>query len=219
MLPRLVINTALARRILVLFLRDAVRKTGFQRAVVGLSGGLDSAVVTYLLAEALGPENVLAIRMPYRTSSQASLDDGQAVIDALGVTTDTVDITPMVDPLLERFPTRRACQGNIMARMRMIVLYDQSAATDALVIGTSNKTEFCSAIRRCSDNAAAVQPIADLYKTQVRQLARDLGVPRQIEKPPSADLWADQTDEGELGFTYGWRTSFYTCWWTALHRR
>ncbi len=205
LLPRLAINTALARRILVLFLRDAVRKTGFQRAVVGLSGGLDSAVVTYLLAEALGPENVLAIRMPYRTSSQASLDDGQAVIDALGVTTDTVDITPMVDPLLERFPdASRVRQGNIMARMRMIVLYDQSAATGALVIGTSNKTEFLLGYTTMfGDNAAAVQPIADLYKTQVRQLARDLGVPRQIiEKPPSADLWADQTDEGELGFTY-----------------
>ncbi|NLE51175.1 MAG: NAD(+) synthase, partial [Chloroflexi bacterium] len=123
LLPRLAINTDLARRILVLFLRDAVTKAGFQRAVLGLSGGLDSALVAYLVAEALGPENVLAIRMPYRASSQASLDDAQAVIDALGITSDTVDITPMVDPLLERFPdTSRVRQGNIMARMRMVVL-------------------------------------------------------------------------------------------------
>mgnify|MGYP000873206263 FL=1 len=205
LLPRLAINTDLARRILVLFLRDAVTKAGFQRAVLGLSGGLDSALVAYLVAEALGPENVLAIRMPYRASSQASLDDAQAVIDALGITSDTVDITPMVDPLLERFPdTSRVRQGNIMARMRMVVLYDQSAATDALVIGTSNKTEFLLGYTTVfGDNAAAVQPIADLYKAQARQLARAMGVPRSIlEKAPSADLWANQTDEAELGFSY-----------------
>lgn len=205
LLPRLAINTDLARRILVLFLRDAVTKVGFERAVIGLSGGLDSALAAYLIAEALGPENVLALRMPYRASSQASLDDAQAVIDALGVRSDTVDITPMVDPLLERFPdASRVRQGNVMARMRMIVLYDQSAAFDALVIGTSNKTEFLLGYTTIyGDNAAAVQPIADLYKTQVRQLARALGLPPQvIEKAPSADLWAGQTDEGDLDFTY-----------------
>jgi len=205
LLDRLAINTDLARRILVLFLRDAVTKVGFRRAVLGLSGGLDSALAAYLVTEALGPENVLALRMPYRTSSQSSLDDAQAVIDALGIRSDTIDITPMVDPLLERFPdTTRVRQGNIMARMRMVVLYDQSAAFDALVIGTSNKTEFLLGYTTIyGDNAAAVQPIADLYKTQVRQLARALGVPQQIiDKPPSADLWAGQTDEGELGFTY-----------------
>lgn len=205
LLDRLAINTALARRILVLFLRDAVTKVGFRRAVLGLSGGLDSALAAYLVTEALGPENVLALRMPYRTSSQNSLDDAQAVIDALGIRSDTIDITPMVEPLLERFPdASRVRQGNIMARMRMIVLYDQSAAFDALVIGTSNKTEFLLGYTTIyGDNAAAVQPIADLYKTQVRQLARALGVPSQIiDKPPSADLWAGQTDEGELGFTY-----------------
>jgi len=205
LLPRLTINTDLARRILVLFLRDAVSKAGFERAVIGLSGGLDSALAACLIAEALGPENVLALRMPYRASSQASLDDAQAVIDALNVRSDTVDITPMVDPLLERFPNAtRVRQGNIMARMRMIVLYDQSAAFDALVIGTSNKTEFLLGYTTIyGDNAAAVQPIADLYKTQVRQLARALGLPRQvIEKAPSADLWAGQTDESDLGFTY-----------------
>jgi len=204
-LPRLCINTDLARKILVLFLRDAVTKVGFQRAVIALSGGIDSALSAYLVTEALGPENVLAIRMPYRLSSQDSLDDAQAVIDALGIHSDTVDITPMVDPLLDRFPdASKLRQGNILARMRMIVLYDQSAAFGGLVIGTSNKTETLLGYTTIyGDNAAAVQPIADLYKTQVRQLSRDLGIPQHvIEKPPSADLWEGQTDEGELGFTY-----------------
>lgn len=204
-LPRLRINTTLARTILVQFLRDALQKAGFQRAVIALSGGIDSALSTYLVAEALGPENVLAIRMPYKLSSQASLDDAQAVIDDLGVQHDTVDITPMVDPLLERFPdASKLRQGNIMARMRMVVLYDQSAAFEGLVIGTSNKTEFLLGYTTIfGDNAAAVQPIADLYKNQVHQLSAALGIPhRVLDKAPSADLWAGQTDENELGFTY-----------------
>ncbi len=204
-LPRLTINTGLAHTILVRFLRDAVHKIGFERAVIGLSGGIDSALSAYLIAEAIGPENVLAIRMPYKTSSASSLEDAQAVIDALGMRSDTVDITPMVDPLLARFPDAdNLRQGNIMARMRMVVLYDQSAAFRGLVIGTSNKTESLLGYSTVyGDNAAAVQPIADLYKAQVRQLAQALNIPRQIiDKPPSADLWAGQTDEDELGFTY-----------------
>lgn len=204
-LPRLQINTDLAHKILVKFLRDAITKVGFSRAVIALSGGIDSALSAYLVAEALGPDNVLAIRMPYRTSSQASLDDAQAVVDALRIRCDTVDITPMVDPLLERFPDAdRLRRGNIMARMRMVIVYDQSAAFRGLVIGTSNKTETLLGYTTIyGDNAAAVQPIMDLYKCQVRQLAGALGVPQPIiDKPPSADLWAGQTDEGELGFTY-----------------
>ncbi|MEB2288470.1 MAG: NAD+ synthase [Anaerolineae bacterium] len=204
-LPRLAINTDLAHTILVKFLRDAVHKVGFERAVIALSGGLDSALVAYLIAEAIGPQNVLALRMPYKTSSPDSLADAQAVVDALGVRCDTVDITPMVDPLLARFPDASALRrGNIMARMRMVVLYDQSAAFGGLVIGTSNKTETLLGYSTIyGDNAAAVQPIADLYKAQVRQLAAALDLPPSIlTKPPSADLWAGQTDEGELGFTY-----------------
>ena len=204
-LPRLAINSDLAHTILVKFLRDAVHKVGFERAVIALSGGIDSALVTYLIAEAIGPENVLAIRMPYQTSSPDSLTDAQAVIDASGVRSDTVDITPMVDPLLARFPDASAVRrGNIMARMRMVVLYDQSAAFGGLVIGTSNKTETLLGYSTIyGDNAAAVQPIADLYKAQVRQLSVALDLPPSIlAKPPSADLWAGQTDEGELGFTY-----------------
>ncbi len=204
-LPRLRINTDLARKILVMFLRDAITKVGFQRAVIGLSGGIDSALSAYLVAEAIGPENVLAVRMPYKLSSQASLDDAQAVIDALGIQSDTVDITPMVDPLLERFPdASKLRQGNIMARMRMVVLYDQSVAFNGLVIGTSNKTETLLGYTTIfGDNAAAVQPITDLYKAQVRQLFAALGGPASVlEKAPSADLWVGQTDEDELGYTY-----------------
>ncbi|HEX3053675.1 MAG TPA: NAD+ synthase [Aggregatilineaceae bacterium] len=204
-LSRLDINTDLARKILVLFLRDAVTKVGFKKAVLGLSGGIDSALSAYLVAEALGPENVLAVRMPYKSSSQGSLDDAQAVIDALGIQSDTIEITPMVDPLIARFPDMSAMRkGNIMARTRMVALYDQSAAFNGLVIGTSNKTETLLGYTTIyGDNAAAVQPIADLYKTQVRQLSRALGMPEQlISKAPSADLWEGQTDEGELGYTY-----------------
>ncbi|HML24784.1 MAG TPA: NAD+ synthase [Aggregatilinea sp.] len=204
-LPRLRINTDTARKILVLFLRDAVTKVGFKRAVIGLSGGIDSALSCYLVAEALGPENVLAVRMPYKTSSPGSLSDAQAVIDALGVQSDTVEITPMVDPLFERFPDITPMRkGNVMARQRMVILYDQSVAFNGLVIGTSNKTETLLGYTTIfGDNAAAVQPITDLYKTQVRQLSRALGMPQSvIDKPPSADLWAGQTDEDELGYTY-----------------
>jgi NAD+ synthase len=204
-MPRLNINTDLARKILVLFLRDAVTKVGFERAILNLSGGIDSALVAFLVAEAVGPENVLALRLPYHSSSQDSLDDAQAVIDALGIRSDTIEITAMVDPLLARFPdASNLRKGNIMARMRMVVLYDQSVAFRALPIGTSNKTETLLGYTTIyGDNAAGVQPIADLYKAQVRQLARALGVPSSvIDKPPSADLWAGQTDEDELGFTY-----------------
>lgn len=205
LLEQLQINTDLARRVLVTFIRDEVWRTGFERAVVGLSGGLDSSVVACLTAEALGPQNVRGIRMPYRTSSQDSLDHAMKIIEMLGIQHDTVDITPMVDPLFARFPDISDLRrGNVMARQRMIVLYDQSAAFNALVIGTSNKTETLLGYTTLfGDQAAALHPIGDLYKCQVRQLARALGVPEEIvSKPPSADLWAGQTDEGELGFTY-----------------
>jgi len=205
LLPRLEINPELARQVLVNFIRDAVEKVGFHRAVIGLSGGIDSALSAYLAAEALGPENVLCIRMPYRKSSADSLSDAQAVIDALGVQHDTVEITEMVEPLFARFPDMsNQRRGNAMARARMIVLYDQSMSFNGLVVGTSNKTEFLLCYSTIyGDSAAAVQPIADLYKYQIRQLARALNIPQSvISKPPSADLWEGQTDEGELGYTY-----------------
>jgi NAD+ synthase len=205
LLEALDINTALARRVLVEFIRQELAQVGFEKAVIGLSGGIDSAVVAYLTAEALGPENVLAIRMPYQSSAQASLDDAQKVIDALDVRHMTVPITPMVEPLFEAFPEVTPLRrGNIMARQRMIVLYDQSAAFGGLVVGTSNKTEALLGYSTLfGDSAAAIHPIGDLYKYQVRLLAAELGVPETIlQKAPSADLWPGQTDESELGYSY-----------------
>jgi NAD+ synthase len=201
----LTINTDLARKILTGFIHSEITRAGFQRAVVGLSGGIDSALSCYLTAEALGPENVLAVRMPYESSSPESLEHAQLIIDALGVQSLTVPITEMVNPLFEHFPdANKVRRGNVMARARMIVLYDQSEAFDGLVVGTGNKTEILLGYSTLyGDSACALNPVGDLYKTQVRQLARDLGVPQVIvEKPPSADLWIGQTDEGELGFTY-----------------
>jgi NAD+ synthase len=204
-LPRMAINTDLARRILTGFIRDEITKSGMKRCVIGLSGGIDSALSAYLSAEALGPQNVLAVRMPYKTSSDASLIDAQAVIDDLGLPSLTVPISGMADALIDQFPDMSNLRkGNIMARLRMITLYDQSVAWGGLVMGTSNKTEFLLGYSTIyGDSGVALHPIADLYKQQVRQLARAMGVPAAIlDKPPSADLWIGQTDEDELGFTY-----------------
>jgi NAD+ synthase len=201
----LTINTALARKILTGFVRTEITRMGFSRAVIGLSGGIDSALSCFLAAEALGPENVLAVRMPYKSSSADSLEDAQRVIDATGVQSMTVEITDMVEPLFARFPDMdNMRKGNIMARSRMIILYDQSAVYKGLVVGTGNKTEILLGYTTLfGDSANALNPIGDLYKTQVRQLSHDLGVPESvISKAPSADLWSGQTDEGELGFTY-----------------
>jgi NAD+ synthase len=203
--PDLLINVDLARKILTGFIRTEITRTGFKRGVLGLSGGIDSALACFLAAEALGPENVLAVRMPYQTSSADSLEDAQKVIDTTGVQSLTVPITAMVDPLFERFPEMDPLRkGNIMARTRMIVLYDQSEAFNGLVVGTGNKTEILLGYTTLfGDSANALNPIGDLYKTQLRQLSRAVGVPETIiDKAPSADLWAGQTDEGELGFTY-----------------
>jgi len=201
----LTINTDVAHQILTNFIKSEVIRVGFTRAVINLSGGLDSALSCALAAEALGPENVLALRLPYRTSSQDSLEHAQLMIDQFKVQSETIDITGIVDPLIEHDPemskTRR---GNIMARARMIVLYDQTEVFRGLPIGTSNKTEMLLGYTTMwGDMASALNPIGDLYKTQVRQLSRALGIPTPIiDKPPSADLWLGQTDEGELGFTY-----------------
>ena len=204
-LARLSIDTELATQVLCGFIRDQTQKAGLPRAVIALSGGIDSALSATLAARALGPENVLAIRMPWRDSSPGSLADADLQIEALGLPALTVEITPMVAPLFERFPEMdRRRRGNIMARQRMIVAYDQSVAWGGLVLGTSNKTEFLLGYSTIyGDSGVALQPIADLYKAQVRQLAAALDVPRSIlDKAPSADLWEGQTDEQELGFTY-----------------
>lgn len=199
------INTDLATHILIEFLRTEIRRAGFERAVVGLSGGVDSALSCVLAAKALGPENVLAIRMPYASSSAESLEHADAVIRMTGVQSMMIPVTPMADPYLAQVPSDNVIRrGNVLARLRMIVLYDQSAAFGGLVVGTGNKTEILLGYTTLfGDSACGLNPLGDLYKTQVRQLARALGVPEAIvAKPPSADLWAGQTDEGELGFTY-----------------
>jgi NAD+ synthase len=206
----LVIDTSVARKVIAEFIRSQLRQAGFDRCVLGLSGGIDSALVAYLVAEAIGPERLLAVRLPYRTSSPGSLSDAQAVIDALGCPAETVEISPMVDAYFggtastasdAATPLRR---GNFMARIRMSVLYDRSVTFGGLVVGTGNKTESLIGYTTLfGDSACAFNPIGDLYKSQVRQLALAVGVPTSIlTKAPSADLWPDQTDEGEGGFSY-----------------
>ncbi len=199
------IDTGLIRKILTEFLHTEITRAGFTKAVVNLSGGLDSAVSFVLATEALGPRNVLALRLPYKTSSADSLEHAQLLADQFQSPIKTIPITGMVDALIESEPEISDMRkGNIMARLRMIVAYDQSEAFKGLVVGTGNKTEILLGYTTLyGDSACALNPIGDLYKTQVRQLARTLKVPEVIiAKPPSADLWTGQTDEGELGFTY-----------------
>lgn len=199
------INPELVRKILVGFIHDEITRIGYTRAVINLSGGLDSAVACVLATQALGAENILALRLPYKSSSHESLEHAQLLIDQLKIQSLTIPITEMVDPLIAIFPEMSNIRkGNIMARSRMIVAYDQSEAFHGLVVGTGNKTEILLGYTTLfGDSACALNPIGDLYKTQVRQLAKELNVPKVIiDKQPSADLWQGQTDEGELGFTY-----------------
>ncbi len=200
------VNAQITQEWLVAFLQDElIERRAIRKAVVGLSGGVDSAVTAFLCARALGPGNVHAIRMPYKTSSQASLSDARLVVEALGIHEHTVDISAAVDGYLQfesGADSRR--RGNVMARVRMVVLFDQSAKYGALPIGTGNKTErLLGYFTWHADDTPPVNPIGDLYKTQVWELARHLGVPESlIDKAPSADLEANQTDEGDLGITY-----------------
>ncbi len=234
----LAIDTRVARRIMVDFVRGQLRQAGFERAVLGLSGGIDSAVVAFLVAEAIGPERLMCVLMPYRTSSPESLADARAVVDRLGCASLVVDISRIVDgyfggqsgddaggrgksddsaPAGDRpagaggrpdtsgdAPPSSLRRGNFMARARMAVLYDQSAAWGGLVVGTGNKTEvLIGYTTHFGDDACAFDPVGDLYKSQLRQVAVDIGVPDAIiSKPPSADLWPGQTDEAEVGTSY-----------------
>jgi NAD+ synthase len=204
-MTRIPTNTTLLRAILTAFTRNEVHKTGFSKVVVGLSGGVDSALSAMLAAEALGAQNVLGVIMPYKTSHPESQAHAEMVARKCAIETLLVDITPQIDAYFERFPDADARRrGNKMARERMTVLYDQSVRWDALVLGTSNKTELLLGYGTIyGDTASAINPVGDLYKTQVWALADAMGVPAEIvRKEPSADLWQGQTDEGELGFTY-----------------
>src|SRR5574341_1633392 len=199
------IHCPTARRVLAGFIANEVGKTGIRRVVVGLSGGIDSALSAALAAEALGPGNVHALIMPYRTSDLTSRAHAELVAGSLGIPNQVVEITPMVDAYFAAFPdAEQVRRGNKMARERMTILFDHSARLGGLVLGTSNKTELLLGYGTLyGDMASAVNPLGDLYKTQVRQLARHLNVPTVIvEKQPSGDLWVGQTDEAELGFTY-----------------
>lgn len=199
------IDTEVVTDILLGFIRDEVGKVGFERVVLGLSGGVDSALVAALAARALGPERVIPVIMPYRSSSPESEADARTVATSLGLEPLVVDISPQVDAYFERFPDAdRGRRGNKMARERMSILYDMSWAHRALVIGTSNKTELLLGYGTIhGDMAHALNPLGDLYKTQVFAMARALDLPqRVVEKPPSADLWEGQSDEQELGFQY-----------------
>jgi NAD+ synthetase len=204
--PSLAINAELAAHWLEAFLHDElVVRRGIGNAILGLSGGIDSALVAYLCARALGPENVYAIRMPYKSSAASSLSDAQRIVDALGINAETIEITDAVDGYLRHAPDADARRkGNVMARMRMLILFDQSARRGALPVGTGNKTErLMGYFTWHADDTPPVNPIGDLFKTQVWALARHLGVPNEVvDKAPSADLEANQTDEGDLGVTY-----------------
>jgi len=204
-MKKLELNASQAIDRLTDFITATVADAGYNKVVLGVSGGVDSSLSAFLSVRALGAENVLCLRMPYRTSSPESLEHAKMVIDSLGVASKTIDISSTVDAVLDNYPDASPVRrGNVMARVRMINVYDQSAAFPGLVVGTGNKTE--TLLGYCTihgDGAFDFNPLADLYKAQVRQLARDLGVPAAIiEKAPSADLWVGQTDEDELGFSY-----------------
>lgn len=190
---------------LVEFLRESFKKTGFSKAVLGLSGGIDSALVAYLLRDALGKENVLAIMMPYKSSNPDSLNHAKLVIEDLGINSKTIEITDMIDAYFKNEEEATSLRmGNKMARERMSILFDYSSKENALVVGTSNKTEiYLGYSTQFGDSACALNPIGDLYKTNIWDLSRYLKIPNElIEKKPSADLWEGQTDEQEMGLTY-----------------
>lgn len=190
---------------LVEFLRESFKKAGFLKAVLGLSGGIDSALVAYLLRDALGKENVLAIMMPYKSSNPDSLNHAKLVVEDLGINSKTIEITDMIDAYFKNEEEATSLRmGNKMARERMSILFDYSSKENALVVGTSNKTEiYLGYSTQFGDSACALNPIGDLYKTNIWDLSRYLKIPNElIEKKPSADLWEGQTDEQEMGLTY-----------------
>ena len=199
------IDAKLVETVLTGFIAGETRRVGRSRVVVGLSGGVDSAVAATLARRALGARGVVAVLMPYRLSDAASARDARALARRLGIRTEERDITPMIDAYFAGEPKAgRVRRGNKMARERMSILYDLSAAHEALVLGTSNKTELMLGYGTIhGDMASSINPLGDLYKTQIFDLARHLRVPASIRRRiPTAGLWAGQTDEKELGATY-----------------
>jgi NAD+ synthase len=199
------LHYGIVETILVNFIRSEVHKAGFSKVALGLSGGVDSAVSCALAARALGKENVLAVMMPYKSSSPNSLSDAQLLIEQLGVSSELREISATVDAFFSDKPdANRLRRGNVMSRARMLTLYDISARDSRLIIGTSNKTELLLGYGTLfGDMASAINPIGDLYKTHIWEFAAFLEIPKSIiEKKPSADLWEGQTDEDELGFSY-----------------
>jgi NAD+ synthetase len=214
------IDPVLTEQWLVRFIRQEMERRGFKRAIIGVSGGVDSAVTAFLAARALGPDGVLGVRMPYRTSIRESLDHAQLVIEALGIDARTVDISAAVDGYLQHEPDADGGRrGNVMARMRMITLFDLAAKHRGIPLGTGNKTErLFGYFTWHADDSPPINPLGDLFKTQVWTLARHLGVPDiVVSKPPTADLVVGQTDEGDFGISYAradeilnWMTQGYT---------
>lgn len=202
---KLELNLEETHKALVKFLKEKIEATGMKKAVFGLSGGIDSALVAYLLRDALGAENVLAIMMPYKSSNPESLAHAELVVEDLKIRSKKVEITDMIDAYFKNEEDASMLRkGNKMARERMSILFDNSAKENALVIGTSNKTEiYLGYSTQFGDSACAINPIGDLYKTNIWDLSRYLKVPEVIiNKQPSADLWQGQTDENEMGLMY-----------------
>jgi len=199
------INLDTVEGVLVNFIADSIYKNGFKNGILGLSGGIDSAVILALAQRALGKDHTFSLLMPYKLSSQSSISDAKILCEQLDVPYEIIDISPSIDAYFDNYPTEnKMLIGNKCARERMSILYDYSVRKNALVMGTSNKSELLIGYSTLfGDSAAAFLPIGDLYKTQVFALARHLDIPREIiEKKPSADLWKNQTDEGEIGITY-----------------
>lgn len=204
-IPELTLNWKMAEDILTRFISTEVRRAGFDKIVIGLSGGIDSALAAFLAVKALGEDNVLAYSMPYKTSSPESTEHACEMADFLEIPLQTIDISAPVDRFFDSRPGIDALRkGNVMARMRMITLFDAAAENNALVLGTGNKTEILLGYSTLfGDSACSLNPVGDLYKTQVWAFSAFLNLPESvIAKAPSADLWIGQTDEDELGVSY-----------------